>query len=218
MCRGIVPAEHLVEWKHRAKIEIHLLAELAIDFMHVAAELFEQKLEAVEHGVECRLIASEICADKFLECSSIAVLGPPELGNLMQPAFQACALCLAVFADQFAVEFRTGSVRCGWIVNATSFASAPISIARTPSAISSPAPAPTMPTPSTRSLCGSRISLVMPSVRSRVIARPEAAQGNFATLISRFCFCASVSVRPHQEISGSVKTTAGMAFGSNATL
>src|SRR5437899_12473450 len=110
MCRGIVPAEHLVEWKHRAKIEIHLLAELAIDLMHVAAELFEQALKAAEHRVECRLIASEICADKFLECSSIAVLAPPELGNLMQPAFQACALCLAVVVDQFAVGVLAGSV------------------------------------------------------------------------------------------------------------
>jgi hypothetical protein len=32
-------------------------------------------------------------------------------------------------------------------------------------------------------------------------------------LISRFSFCAWVSVRPHQAISGSVKTTAGMALG-----
>src|SRR5882724_1315053 len=77
------------------------------------------------------------------------------------------------------------SVGCGWMVIAMSLARAAISTARTPSAISSPAPAPTMPTPSTRSLCGSRISLVIPSVRSRVIARPEAAQGNFATLILR---------------------------------
>ncbi len=45
-------------------------------------------------------------------------------------------------------------------------------------------------------------------------ARPEAAQGNLATLISRFSFCAWVSVRPAQAISGSVKTTAGMALGS----
>src|SRR5581483_5260783 len=82
------------------------------------------------------------------------------------------------------------SVGCGWIVSATSFARAAISIASVPSAINSPAPAPTMPTPSTRSLAGSRMSLVMPSVRSRVRARPEAAQGNFATLISRFSFSA----------------------------
>ena len=62
------------------------------------------------------------------------------------------------------------------------------------------------------------MSLVMPSVRSRVMARPDAAQGNLATLISRLSFCAWVSVRPHQAISGSVKTTAGIAAGSNATL
>ena len=41
------------------------------------------------------------------------------------------------------------------------------------------------------------------------MARPEAAQGNFATLISRPSFCAWVSVSPHHAISGSVNTTAG---------
>ncbi len=50
---------------------------------------------------------------------------------------------------------------CRWPVAA-------ISIASTPSAISSPAPAPTIPTPSTRSVFGSRMSLVTPSVRSIV--------------------------------------------------
>ena len=58
----------------------------------------------------------------------------------------------------------------------------------------------------------------MPSGRSRVTARPDAAQGNLATLTSRFSFCACVSVRPHHATSGSVKTTAGIAFGSKATL
>ncbi len=77
---------------------------------------------------------------------------------------------------------------------------------------------PRCPRPARARSAGSRMSLVMPSVRSTVMARPEAAQGNFATLISRFSFCACVSVRPHQAISGSVKTTAGMAAGSNATL
>ena len=33
------------------------------------------------------------------------------------------------------------------------------------------------------------------------------------TFTSRSCFFASVSVRPHQAISGSVKTTAGIAAG-----
>ena len=67
--------------------------------MHVAAELFEQALEAVEHGIERSLIASEICADKFLECSSIAVLGPPELAHLAQAALKAQPLCLTIFRD-----------------------------------------------------------------------------------------------------------------------
>ena len=42
----------------------------------------------------------------------------------------------------------------------------------------------------------------MPSGRSSVSARPDAAQGKRATVTSRFCFCASVSVRPHQASSG----------------
>jgi hypothetical protein len=62
------------------------------------------------------------------------------------------------------------------------------------------------------------MSLVTPSVRSSVSARPEAAQGKRATLILRPCSFASVSVSPAQAISGSVKTTAGMAAGSKATL
>ena len=48
------------------------------------------------------------------------------------------------------------------------------------------APVPTKPTPRTRSVSGSKISLVKPSVRSRVAARPEAAQGKRATFTSRF--------------------------------
>ena len=52
-------------------------------------------------------------------------------------------------------------------------------------------------------------------MRSSVIARPEAAHGNFAR--SSTCapsFCASVSVRPAHASSGSVNTTAGIAAGS----
>ena len=44
------------------------------------------------------------------------------------------------------------------MVSAMSFARAAISMASVPSAISSPAPAPTMPTPSTRSVAGSMTS------------------------------------------------------------
>ena len=80
-------------------------------------------------------------------------------------------------ADSITVSVSVG---CGWMVSLRSVAVAPISIASTPSAISSPAPGPTRPTPSTRSVSGSRISFVRPSVRSSVIARPDAPHGNFA--------------------------------------
>ena len=59
---------------------------------------------------------------------------------------------------------------------------APISIASTPSAISSPAPEPTMPTPRMRSVSGSISSLVMPSTRSMAMARPDAGHGNLRDL------------------------------------
>ena len=45
--------------------------------------------------------------------------------------------------------------------------------------------------------------------------RPLLRQGILAVLNLIFCSRASVSVKPHQAISGSVKTTAGIARGSN---
>ena len=70
-----------------------------------------------------------------------------------------------------------------------------------------------MPQPSRRSVFGSMSHLVIPSVRPTDWARPLAAHGNWATLTSRPCCLASVSVRPAQAISGSVKTTAGDRAG-----
>ena len=93
----------------------------------------------------------------------------------------------------------------------------PISMAKTASLIRSPAPEPTMPQPTTRCVGGSMIHLVSPSVRPMAWARPLAIQGNWATSTVRPWRLASVSVSPAQAISGSVKTTAGIAFGSNAT-
>jgi hypothetical protein len=75
-----------------------------------------------------------------------------------------------------------------------------------------------MPTPSTCSVCGSRISLVRPSLRPRVVARPEAAHGKDTIFTSRPSCLACCSVSPHQASSGSVKTTPGMARGSNRRL
>ena len=48
------------------------------------------------------------------------------------------------------------------------------------------------------------------------MARPEAPHGNRTTVTLRPSFCACVSVSPAQASSGSVKTTAGIAFGWNA--
>ena len=68
------------------------------------------------------------------------------------------------------------------MVTATSSTSAAVSTASVASAINSPAPGPTMPTPSTRPDEASATSLVRPSERPIVAARPEAAHWNFATL------------------------------------
>ena len=73
-----------------------------------------------------------------------------------------------------------------------------------------------MPTPSTRPVAASTMSLVRPSLRPMVAARPEAAQKNFATLTDRPASCAWNSMRPHQATSGSVNTTAGTATLSKA--
>ncbi len=67
------------------------------------------------------------------------------------------------------------------MLSSTSRATAPISIASTLSAIISPAPAPTIPTPRTRFDSGSTSIFVSPSVRPMATARPLAAQGNFIT-------------------------------------
>src|SRR5207249_1962825 len=99
------------------------------------------------------------------------------------------------------------SVGCGWMDSLRSVAFAPISMPRTPSAISSPAPGPTRPTPSSRSVSGSSTSFVRPSVRSSVIARPEAPHGNLAITTPRLSFAACVSVSPAHASSGSVHAT-----------
>src|SRR6185295_6043222 len=106
------------------------------------------------------------------------------------------------------------SVGCGWMVLPMSVASAPISTASASSLMRSPAPVPTMPPPTMRWVCASKMSLVKPSSRALAIARPEAAQGNLATPTLRPAFFASSSVTPTQAISGSVYATEGMTRAS----
>jgi hypothetical protein len=96
------------------------------------------------------------------------------------------------------------SVGCGWIVGPMSSALAPISIASAASAIRSPAFAPTMPAPKSRPLASSNGSLVRPSGRAMLSARPDAAQGKLPLPYLTPFALASVSVRPAQAPSGSV--------------
>ena len=63
-----------------------LLAELPADLVHVAAQLFQETLQTVEHRVERGLIAGEVGADEILEGGRVAIVGTPELGDLLQPA------------------------------------------------------------------------------------------------------------------------------------
>ncbi len=93
----VVTGEHFVEGKHRAEVEIGLLIELAINLVHVAIELFEQALKAVEHSVESSLVAGKICANEFLERGGITVIRAPEFGNLMQALFNPGRLLASVF-------------------------------------------------------------------------------------------------------------------------
>ena len=63
-----------------------LLAELAIDFVHVAIELFEKALETIEHRIQSGLIAGKVGADKVFEFGRATIFGTPKFGNLMQAA------------------------------------------------------------------------------------------------------------------------------------
>ncbi len=104
--RRIIPADNFVKRKHRAEIEIHLLAEFAVDLVHVAAKLFQQFLQAVEHGVQRRLISRKVGAHEFFEDAGVAILRAPELGCLMQASFNSRTLRLPVLRNQFVSQFR----------------------------------------------------------------------------------------------------------------
>jgi len=77
-------------------------------------------------------------------------------------------------------------VGCGWMLHPMSDATAPISIASTPSATNSPAPTPAVLAPSTRSVSGVRINFVTTSLRNSVVALPDGPHGNRHTSTERF--------------------------------
>ena len=97
-----------------------------------------------------------------------------------------------------------------------SSASAPISIARAPSEIKSPAPGPTIPNPIIFFVFFSNIIFVFPCPAPTACARPLAAQGKSPFSYSIFCSLTSLSVNPTHAISGSVYTTFGIALEAKA--
>ena len=70
MGRRIVAAEGFVERQDWAEVEVQLLAEFAIDLVHMAVELFQQPLIAVEHGIERGRIAGEVNPDEIFKLSA----------------------------------------------------------------------------------------------------------------------------------------------------
>ena len=110
----IVAGEDFVEREHRAQVEIGLLIKLAANFVHVAIELFEHALEAIEHGVESGLVAREIGANEFLEHGCIAIFRAPELGYLVKTAVEPRLLLSTVLRGQFVLQFDGRGIHPGW--------------------------------------------------------------------------------------------------------
>ena len=85
-----------------------MLAELPVDLVHVAAQLFQQTFQAVEHRIQRGLISGEVGADKILERRSVAIFGAPELSHLLQAALHSSALRFAILRHQFLFQLCRG--------------------------------------------------------------------------------------------------------------
>ena len=86
--------------------------------MHVAVQLLQEALEAIEHGVDRGLIPGEIAADELLIRSRISIFGAPELGDLVKTALDAWPLWLAILERQFTFKlchrlFHPHGLQCG---------------------------------------------------------------------------------------------------------
>src|SRR5262249_11575135 len=94
------------------------------------------------------------------------------------------------------------NVGWGWQVRAISSDAAPNSMATAASAIMLPASAPTMWTPSTRSVLASARIFTKPSVCRFTFARPLAVKGNLPVLLAMPASFNSSSLFPTEAISG----------------
>ena len=101
---GAVAGEDLVEGQDGPEVEVGLPAESEGDLVHVAVELLEEALEALEHRVEGLLVAGEVAAHEGLEDLPVAVRLAPEARHLLEPAPGAGPLRLAVALDQLGLQ------------------------------------------------------------------------------------------------------------------
>ena len=106
---GIVAGDNFVERKHRAEIEVRLLAELPVDLVHMAAQLFQQTLQAVEHRIQRGLVSGEVGREQSpRRRQRVAIFGAPELSHLLQSALDSSTLRFAVLGHQFPFQPRDG--------------------------------------------------------------------------------------------------------------
>src|SRR4051812_27214353 len=81
--------------------------------MHVAVNHLKVVLEAVEHCVERRLIASEVRPHEIFKDACIAILRTPETCDLSNPALNARALPLAILCDQLFLHLASRLIHPG---------------------------------------------------------------------------------------------------------
>src|SRR5882724_11866680 len=104
MGRWIISRKCLIKGKHRPKIKVHLLAELPVDLMHMAGELFQQILEAIKYDVQGRLITGKICRDEFFQSGSVSIFRAPEFRHLLQSALDAGPLAFSILFYQLSFQ------------------------------------------------------------------------------------------------------------------
>ena len=105
MRRRIIARKDLIVGLDRAFIEIHVLAEFAVDFGQMPERLFEQPFETGKHRIQCGLIPGEICGNELFKFGLTAVGIAPEPGHLFQSAACARALGFSAHFRQILLEF-----------------------------------------------------------------------------------------------------------------
>jgi hypothetical protein len=82
----------------------------------VAVDRLEHELHAIEERIERRLVAREMRADQLLIRGLIAILGTPELRDLLHPALQARALRFSILCDELRFELLHRFIHPDWLL------------------------------------------------------------------------------------------------------